>query len=382
MDADIKGAFDNIDHTRLLETIGDAPGRELIKQWLKAGYVDKGVFAETKTGTPQGGVISPLLANIALHGMEEALGVTYAKKKDREPVIRGARAVVRYADDFVVFCESRADAETVIDILTVWLKERGLTLSPEKTRIVHLSEGFDFLGYTVRHHKVTNTRTGWKLLITPSKKAVQEIRDRLRAEWQALRGHNVAEVCTRLNRIVRGWANYHRVNVASRVFHSLDQWMFKKIRRWITRTHPHKSRAWTRQRYWGYLNPRQPARLVFGDTRTGLFLLRFDWFTIKRHTLVQGTYSPDDPRLRAYWLKRNAAKAKDQTAWKRSVAHAQEYVCLTCGESLYNGEELQKHHVAPRSAGGTDTYGNIRLAHLYCHQTITSEQAARKAVFT
>jgi len=113
VDADIKGAFDNIDHEHLLATIGEVPGRELIRQWLKAGYVDKGVFHDTEAGTPQGGVISPLLANIALHGMEEALGVTFR----RDGVVQGPRTVVRYADDFVVFCESKKDAEAVVDIL-------------------------------------------------------------------------------------------------------------------------------------------------------------------------------------------------------------------------------------------------------------------------
>jgi RNA-directed DNA polymerase len=142
LDADIKGAFDHIDHHALLEAIGEVPGKELIKQWLKAGYVDKKVFHETTSGTPQGGVISPLLANIALHGMEEALGVKYGWGN----TLRSTRALVRYADDFVVFCESREDAEMARQILTEWLGKRGLVLSSEKTRIVHLTEGFDFLG--------------------------------------------------------------------------------------------------------------------------------------------------------------------------------------------------------------------------------------------
>ena len=148
VDADIKGAFDHIDHEYLLKTIGEVPGRELIRQWLKAGYVDNGVFHDTDAGTPQGGVISPLLANIALHGMEEALGV---HRRQRGQATERPRAVVRYADDFVVFCESREDAERSSDILKEWLAIRGLHLSEEKTRIVHLTEGFDFLGFNVRH---------------------------------------------------------------------------------------------------------------------------------------------------------------------------------------------------------------------------------------
>ena len=162
LDADIRGAFDHISHEYLLKTIGPVPGKELIKQWLKAGYVEHGTFHATEQGTPQGGVVSPLLANIALHGMEEALGVKY----DYRGQLIGKRAVVRYADDFVCFCETKADAERVQSILTEWLKERGLTLSQEKTRIVHLTEGFDFLGFNIRHYPAPQTsRTGWKLLI-------------------------------------------------------------------------------------------------------------------------------------------------------------------------------------------------------------------------
>jgi len=162
LDADIRGAFDHISHEYLLKTIGPVPGKELIKQWLRAGYVEHGEFHATEQGTPQGGVASPLLANIALHGMEEALGVTY----DYRGQLIGKRAVVRYADDFVCFCETREDAEQVQKILVEWLKERGLTLSEDKTRIVHLTEGFDFLGFNIRHYPAPQTsRTGWKLLI-------------------------------------------------------------------------------------------------------------------------------------------------------------------------------------------------------------------------
>jgi RNA-directed DNA polymerase len=193
VDADIKGAFDNISHDFLLKTVGKVSGRELIKQWLKAGYMEGGVFQATETGTPQGGVISPLLANIALHGMTDALaeyktlnsgrvittrdGVKYSKRGENI----GQRAVVRYANDFVVFCESKEDAEQSVGILAGWLRDRGLQLSPEKTRIVHLSEGFNFLGFNIRHYKAPRTSSsGWKLLIKPSNESVQKMRNKMR----------------------------------------------------------------------------------------------------------------------------------------------------------------------------------------------------------
>jgi len=216
VDADIKGAFDNIDHDFLMKTIGEAPGRELVRQWLKAGVMEEGVFHQTEAGTPQGGVISPLLLNVALHGMEEILGVRHNNRGD----ITGNRAVVRYADDFVVFCESEEDALRVKDeILPPWLNERGLVLSEEKTRIVHLTEGFDFLGFNVRHYSCPQTtRTGFKLLIKPSKKAVVKRRQGLKEIWLKMKGQSVKTVLSHLNPVIKGWANYYRMAVASETF--------------------------------------------------------------------------------------------------------------------------------------------------------------------
>ncbi len=163
VDADIKGCFDNISHKHLLETIGNFPARKLIHLWLKAGYVDKGVFHESEAGTPQGGIISPLLANISLHGMEKFLGVKYNNRGENY----GKRLFCRYADDFVVFCETKEDAEKATAQLAEFLKIRGLEIAPEKTRIVHIKDGFDFLGFNIRQYAVTNTNTGWKTLTKP-----------------------------------------------------------------------------------------------------------------------------------------------------------------------------------------------------------------------
>ncbi len=177
LDADIEGAFDAISHDKLLETIGPFPAKELIRQWLKAGYVETGTLHATETGAPQGGVISPLLMNVALHGMEGALGVRYNKRGE----IGGRRALVRYADDLVVFCETEEDAQAARWDLRDWLAERGLRLSEAKTRIAHLSEGFDFLGFNVRHYRSPKTtRSGYKLLIKPSKASVKKLREHLK----------------------------------------------------------------------------------------------------------------------------------------------------------------------------------------------------------
>ena len=293
LDADIKGAFDNISHTYLQEAIGPVPGRELIKQWLKAGYVEQEMFHPTERGTPQGGGISPLLANIALHGMEEAIGV---KHNCRDEII-GKRAVVRYADDFVCFCETKEDAEQVQQILMEWLKERGLTLSEEKTRIVHLTEGFDFLSFNIRQYAAPHTaKTGWKLLIKPSNEAVQAVQKKLKELWIKGRGSNLQSTLTKLNPVIRGWANYFRSSVAKEIFSHLDNWMFYKADRYTRWMHPNKSRDWRRRKYWDNLNVDRHDHWVFGDKQTGGYLLKFRWFPIERHVLVKGRASPDDPR--------------------------------------------------------------------------------------
>src|SRR5205085_2172502 len=189
LEGDITSCFDNIEHAYVLDAIGEIPGRELIKQWLKAGYVEHKRWHPTDAGCPQGGVISPLLANIALHGMEKALGIGYQPQKDGERCV-GSRALVRYADDFVVFCESREEAGQVIDILREWLATRGLTLSEDKTRIVHLTEGFDFLGFSIRQYSNIRRRKGAVRIIKPSKEAIKRHRDKMRDEWlQLRRGH-------------------------------------------------------------------------------------------------------------------------------------------------------------------------------------------------
>jgi RNA-directed DNA polymerase len=366
LDADIQGAFDHVNHAYLLATLGTFPARALIKQWLKAGYVEYGHLHETDAGTPQGGVISPLLLNVALHGMEAALGIW----RSARGYIQSPRALVRYADDFVVFCRTKEDAEQAQTILATWLGERGLALAADKTRIVHITEGFDFLGWTVRQFKVTTTPTGYKLLIRPSNESVRRIKERLRQEWQALAGKPPLRVIQRLNPIIRGWANYHRTQVAGHVFWTLDHFNYQRQRKHVYNAHRGRSRRWLRQRYWGRFNPRYEDTWVYGDRRTGVYLLKFKWFTIQRHILVKGSATPDDPTLQEYWRKRDASKATFLDRSAQRIARRQGYRCPTCGETLFNDEELQTHHWVPKRKGGSDSYANLSMQHLYCHQQL------------
>lgn len=366
VDADIKGAFDNIDHEFLLRVMGECPGRELVKQWLKAGFVDEGIYHDTDTGTPQGGVISPLLLNIALHGMEATLGISH----DKRGYTVGKRAVVRYADDFVVFCESKEDAEEVKDrILPGWLAERGLALSKEKTRIVHLTEGFDFLGFNVRHHRQYRmAKSEYKLLIRPSKKSVMNKRKELRELWLQMKGKNIQQVLWTFNPIIRGWTNYFRTVVASETFATMDTWMFRRECRYTNSTHPRKSTAWKRAKYWGKLNPKSKDTWVFGDKCSGRHLLKFAWTKIVRHALVSGRASPDDPSLHGYWWERRKINRKSipQVDWV--LIDRQDWLCPVCGQNLFNGEDLHRHHRIPRECGGDDSVNNREIVHLYCHQ--------------
>jgi len=366
VDADIKGAFDNIDHDFLLHALGEAPGKELVRQWLKAGVMEDGAYHATEAGTPQGGVISPLLLNVALHGMEAALGLVHNSRGE----ITGNRAVVRYADDFVVFCESQEDAVRVKDqVLPPWLAARGLCLSAEKTRIVHLTEGFDFLGFTVKHHHAPLTsRSGFKLLIMPSKTAENRKREELRQTWLGLKGHNLGAVLRKLNPIIRGWGRYYRTVVASEVFARMDDWMHRRATRYAKYMHPKKPWRWRKQRYWGKLNPERNDHWVFGNKGTGAYLLKFSWFKIIRHKLVKGRTSPDDPGLREYWWARRKVNLRhlSRSDWK--LVEAQDYDCPVCGMDLLNGEELHRHHKQPRGMGGSEAYSNRELVHLYCHQ--------------
>ncbi len=374
VDADIKGCFDNIDHKFLENTIGNFPARKLIHQWLKAGYMEDGAFYQTEAGTPQGGIISPLLANIALHGMEKTLDIKYNK----QGASIGRRIIVRYADDFVVFCETKEDAFESAEILSEWLKERGLTLSKEKTRIVHLSEGFNFLGFNVRHYRMSSTKTGWKLLIKPSAETMQEIRGKLRQIWLDNKGKNVAVIIKILNPVIRGIANYLRTQVSSKAFANLDDFMFKREIRYANWMHPKKSNEWKNKRYWGRLNFDRQDNWVFGDKQTGYHLLKFGWFNIQRHTLVKGRASIDDPNLKEYWEKREKAKVSELKTSYQKVAKNQGYNCPVCGQSLFNDEDLHLHHVKPRSEGGKDNYANLQLMHLYCHHQIHTHYKSGK----
>jgi RNA-directed DNA polymerase len=333
LDADLAAAFDKIDHDRLLSAIGSFPARGMIRDWLKAGVFEAGKgFAPTEEGTPQGGVISPCLLNVALHGLEEAAGVSYATSGRRAGEIKaGSPSVIRYADDFVALCHSREQAEQVKVRLAEWLAPRGLVFNEDKTKVVSLSQGFDFLGVNIR-------RYGSKLLIKPSKAAVGRLRERLANETRALRGSNAIAIIARFNPIIRGWAAYYRSVVSKATFVSLDDYMWKLLYKWSNWTHPNKPKHWIIGRYFGRRNKSRNDRWVFGDPHSDAYLIKFSWTGIVRHVMVKGSASPDDGDLADYWADRRSKVKPPLDSYTLRLLARQEGCCQLCGEYLLDVE--------------------------------------------
>ena len=329
VDADLAGAFNAISHDHVLGVISGFPGKALIAGWLKAGIVEAGKgFAPTTEGVPQGGVISPLILNIALHGLEEAAGVRYQGGRHACDVAPDSPAVTRYADDLVACCHTRQQAEQVKAKLAAWLAPRGLAFNEAKTRIVHLTEGFDFLGFNLRRYHCG------KLLIKPSRVAVKEFRRRLAREFRTLRGVNVAAVLARIVPITRGWVAYYRTVVSSKVFGDLTDYLWKLTYKWACWSHQNKPKRWIVQRYYGRFNKVRGDRWVFGDRATGIHLPKPSWTEIKRHTVVKGGASVDDPDLIRYWTERRRKVKPPLDSYTVRLLSKQDGQCTLCGEAL------------------------------------------------
>ena len=392
LDADLAGAFDRIVHDHILTMLGTFPAREMVKQWLKAGVVENGRLHRTEEGTPQGGVVSPVLLNVALHGMEQAAGVRYhTTGRAAGWTIAGSPVLIRYADDLIVLCHSRDEAFQVKARLADWLAPRGLAFNEDKTRVVTLDEGFDFLGFNVR-------RYGDKLLIKPSKAAVRRIRERLRTELRSLRGANARAVITRLNPIIRGWAAYYRGVVSSKVFSALDDYMWTLIYKWVLFTHPNKPRAWIIPRYFDRFNKTRLDRWVFGDRESGTYLQKFAWTRIVRHAMVKGGASPDDSALTGYWAeRRRKTPPLSLDKAKLRLYESQDGRCSRCGDWLLpvdaqpqSPREWEQWLPAARKtviqtatrADGTTDETEPRLTHAHCHARRNTNRGTRPALLS
>jgi RNA-directed DNA polymerase len=368
LDADLAAAFDKISHEHLLGMLGGFPARDMVAGWLKAGIFEAGKgFAPTPEGTPQGGVISPLLLNIALHGLEEAAGVRYRAGSHTGELKGGCPALTRYADDLVVCCHSRQQAEQVQARLAAWLAPRGLAFNEAKTRIVNLSEGFDFLGFSLRRY------ANGKLLIKPSATAIKGFRKRLAREFRALRGVNAATVLAKIVPITRGWSAYYKAAVSSRVFHGLDTYLWRLTYKWARWTHPNKPRRWITRQYYRRFSKFRNDRWVFGDPDTGAWLPKLSWTPIVRHTLVKGGASPDDPSLAAYWERRRQKVKPPLDDSVVRLLSRQDGRCSLCREHLLTPDQ------PPQSPDGWERWflQVTRKAITADHLVLHGQQAAR-----
>ena len=385
LDADLEAAFDRLSHDHILRSLGAFPARGLVRRWLRAGVMEDGRVTLTREGVPQGGVISPVIMNVALHGMEQAAGVRYWEGGATLRAVPGTPVLVRYADDLAVLCATRAQAEQVKERLSGWLEPRGLAFNESKTRIVHLSQGFDFLGFSIRRYP------NGKLLTKPSKEAMRRIRERLSAEAIAMRGANADALIARLNPIITGWAAYYRIGVSKRAYGTLDAHLWRLAWKWAKFSHPNKPRRWIITRHFGMFNPARQDKWVLGSRETGFYLRKFAWTKIVRHRMVAGRASPDDPALTGYWQQRRRRDRLpvDPATWH--LLRRQRGRCPLCRGLLLHAdrqpqspEEWQQWHTVTRKAirkhaidsvtdlGTPDGRVAYHLIHAHCRHRIGS----------
>ena len=379
LDADISKCFDRIDHKALLSKIHTYPAiSRMIKQWLKAGYCDQGELFPTNDGTPQGGIISPLLANIALHGMEERVKQYAETLRGKRADNRKALSLIRYADDFVIIHEDLNVVKKCQEIIANWLNDIGLELKPSKTKLTHtLNEyegnvGFEFLGFHVQQHKVGNYRSannsqgtplGFKTLITPSKAKVKTHLAKIADVIDTHKNAPQAALINRLNQIIRGWSNYYSTVVSKETFNKVDHLTYDKLR------------AWAKTRGKGNINKDKYWRTV-GDrnwcfnTEDGLELLTHASTPIVRHTKVKGEASPYNGDW-TYWSKRRGESPDTPTRVSKLIKQ-QKGICPHCGLYFTSTDIVEVDHIKPTSLGGKDTYDNLQLLHRHCHDTKTA----------
>ncbi len=365
LEADIKGCFDNISHEWMLNHI--PMDKNILKKWLKAGYLDKNTLYPTDDGTPQGGIISPVLANLALDGLEEKLRTRKGKQ--------GLVNLIRYADDFVITGRTKELLESeVIPIITAHLKERGLELSEEKTKITQIDKGFDFLGQNIRKYKNGAIR---KLLIKPSEKNTNSFLDKVREIIKQNPTMKAGELIRILNPIIRGWANYHRHIVAKVAFNSVDSIIFECLWSWAKRRHPNKNRSWIVKKYFTSVGG---DNWVFSGIIKGrdgqpknVRLINAANVSIKRHTKIKVDANPYDPTWETYFERRlDVQMEADLKGYKKLLRlwFEQNGLCPVCDERITKITGWHSHHIIFRVHGGTDGNTNRVLLHPNCHRQV------------
>ena len=293
LEADIQACFDRIDHEWMLNNI--LIDKKILRSWLNAGCADKGKLYPTKAGTPQGSIISPVLANMTLDGLESAI---------KKAVPKASKVhMIRYSDDFIVTGESKEILqEKVKPAICSFLSQRGLNLSGKKTRITRIEDGFDFLGQHLRKY-------GNKFLVTPSKNSVKGIVSKTRKIIKSHLGSTTVEMLGVLNPVIRGWANYHRHACSKKAFYYVDCCVFKNLWLWAKRRQPNKKAHWIRNRYFRTIGNRNwcffaTQKTVGGEAKV-IDLLYMSTVKIVRHIKIRGIANPYDSRWQKYFSKRS-----------------------------------------------------------------------------
>ncbi len=366
LEGDIKACFDQISHDWMLAHI--PMDTAILRKWLKAGFMEKNTLHPTEAGTPQGGIISPVTANLALDGLERVL-------RERFPQLGQGRSalvnMVRYADDFIVTGRSKELLESEVKpLVTEFFKARGLEFSQEKTRITHIEEGFDFLGQNVRKYN-------GKLLIKPSGKNVRAFLDKVRGIIKANKQAKTGTLIALLNPVIRGWAYYHRHVVSSATFSKTDSAIFDCLWRWARRRHRNKPSRWIYKKYFEHLDGhrcffRERCRGEDGKPQiTRLFQAAS--VPIIRHVKIQGDANPYDPRWEAYFERRLDLRIVANPKRRQQLLRiwiSQGGLCPECGHKITRMTGWRSHKIIWRVYGGSDTMSNRVLLHPRCHNRV------------
>lgn len=372
LEGDIKGCFDNISHDWLL---GHIPtDRTILKKWLKAGYMEDRQLFPTEAGTPQGGIISPTLANLVLDGLQAELRARIGRTRyvGGKQVKLGVN-YVRYADDFIVTGRSKELLELeVMPLVEEFMRKRGLTLSPEKTKITHVDEGFDFLGQNIRKYN-------GKLLIMPSNTNVATFLEKVRSRIRASKALEQRKLIDVLNPMIRGWANYHQHVVSKATFARVDHEIWVALWRWAVRRHPQKGSRWIKQRYFHSSGTRNwvfaaPTGERFPDGNPILWTLRKASDTpIKRHPLIKLEANPFDPQQETYFEERISLKMQNSLRGRKKLINLwleQDRRCPICQQLITQETGWHVHHIIRRVDGGKDGITNLVMVHPNCHNLI------------
>nr|WP_232229450.1 group II intron reverse transcriptase/maturase [Crinalium epipsammum] len=390
LDADIAKCFDRINHGELLKKLNTFPTlKRQIGAWLKSGVMDGKQLFPTSEGTPQGGVISPLLANIALHGMEERIKQVAETLPGRKAHNHQALSLIRYADDFVILHEDITVVKRCSEIISEWLKGMGLELKPSKTRLAHTllehegkDAGFNFLGFNVKQYPVGKYNTGhckgkplgFKTLIRPSKEKIKIHYDRIAEIIDQHKAAPQAALIAHLNPIIRGWANYYRAVVSKETYAELSTKVYQKLKSWAKRRHSNKSGKWVTEKYWQTIGG---DNWVFATRQEGenpLRLLKHSATEIVRHVKVKGEASPYDGNL-VYWSTR-MGKNPEVPSTVATLLKKQKGKCAHCKLHFTEQSVMEIDHIIPKSKGGKNEYKNYQLLHRHCHDEKTASDGS------